>query len=166
MGQMDPAATMAVLVRSLPDTVSQAVVADWGPMTYPAEGGYKKQFLGWKLDGPMPPKSDLSQARLCLTTSLSPMGDDECVDLLANLKLVSRPQQLSADEHGMQIRIYSREMRQHPADAVRHELIEWGRNNDFFPTLRELLLAIDRSCGRRRSLLHKIDELLAAEPAN
>lgn len=156
MAEADPQATVQSLIAALPD--SFAVVLE--PMvsrTFPISGETRREFLGWRLTGPVSDQ-DRSSVSTLVKLSLMPMPSQELTKRLVELRVTTRTKAESPELVDLQLEIYAQKLENWPADVVRSVLSAWNETNIFWPAWAELVDLMEPLTRKRRALLEVLEK--------
>jgi hypothetical protein len=81
-------------------------------------------------------------------------GTDRVMKAAVQCLAVTRRQHGDMDEVQVRLGVYAQQLQQFPADVVEYVFGYWSRNEDWWPTLRQILELCERHTRWRRDLLH------------
>ena len=106
----------------------------------------------YEMTGPAGPTA-IAQAKEILARSLTPMSGNECLDLLTELKAMTRPTPGTTDDVEAQLTAYLKRLMQYPADVVRKVLTTQADQSPWWPAWSELKERLEVHTYRRRMML-------------
>ena len=121
----------------------------------------KPEFSGeiitaYKLEGAHGPRA-IQDAAKTIRKSLMPMSGNECLDLLAEMKALTRPAPGTTDDLTVMMKAYLKRLMDYPADVVRHVLKTQPNNNPWWPSWQELSERLEIHTYRRRMMLEALE---------
>lgn len=161
MERANPMETFAALEASLNALLPAMPQAKMNTI-YPETGGATFQFLGY---APLPSNvgvQALSQSLTLVKRSLKPMSESNIAALLTEMRCRVMTRKEDALDVVLQIRVYAKDLTAWPADIVRYVLSTWHERSDYFPTGRELIVAMERWNARRKGLVAVLESALNA----
>lgn len=164
MAGANPLRTIETLKACLPKSLAASLMRVTNT-TYPAGQDVKIELLGFRLRLGVPDQDRL-QALTLVRQSLRPMPESEATELLMLLKARTRGRNETDSDALFQLKVYAHDMLDFPADVVRYALTTWHENNDFWPTVHELLQVLRKWSHERQCLLNVLTEPLAEEGQN
>lgn len=147
--QRHPASATAALLTTLPSSVKSSLKIE-ERTTFP-ESGPTTTWLSCALTSTVP-QLDLAQARSRIDASLAPLPESELLELLAELRALTRRQSDSGELFEMQIKTYRARLLRYPGDVVQHVLSQWPEVNQFWPSWAELVGLLQPLTVRREML--------------
>jgi hypothetical protein len=163
MAGADPTATARSLTAALP----ASFVAILDPIvhrTFPSTGEARREFLAWRLTGPVP-NQDRSQVLEIVQRTLIGMPRAELSKLLVALRVTTVTRAETPELVDLQLQVYADKLAEWPADVVRALLTRWPETSRFWPTWHECLTFMEPLTRKRRALLEVLSETEGASCA-
>jgi hypothetical protein len=114
-------------------------------------GGWDGVVSGFKL--PAMSETKRASALALAESSLRPMSASECIDLLVELKLLTKARPEQARDQEAQLLLYGKKLAEYPADIVRRVLTTQPNILMWWPSWAELKERLDLFSARRQRLL-------------
>lgn len=143
MEQADPQATYKTVRALLPSAINFALK--------PVYNG-ANTLTGYVLKGAHGP-NEISLSTSILAKSLTPITMPEAIDLITELRLLTRPSPGMEADQLAQAKIYINRMLEYPADVVRHVLKTQTTFSPWWPSWQELHERLEINSYRRRMML-------------
>lgn len=137
-----PTETLAVLKVSLPPGIQSSLKPEYN------QAG---DLLRYNLHGTHG-ASAIAQAREVVARSLTPITGNEALDLLTELKAMTRPAPGSTDDLRVVLKAYLRRIVEYPADVVRDVLLTQSEQSPWWPAWQELRDRLEIGTYRRRMM--------------
>lgn len=125
-------------------------------------GGWDGVVSGFKL--PAMSETKRASALALAESSLKPMSASECIDLLVELKLLTKARPEQARDQEAQLLLYGKKLAEYPADIVRRVLTTQPNILMWWPSWAELKERLDLFSARRRRLLDGLKTPPQAKP--
>lgn len=149
MTQADPGRTVELVRALLPQEIASSLKPVWSrSLTDP-------QITAYKLSVAVGPTA-LKQAKDLLAQSLTPMSGNECLNLLTELKAMTRPTPGTTDDVEVQLTAYLKKLMEWPADVVRKVLTTQSDLSPWWPSWAELKDRLHLYGHKRKLMLEAI----------
>jgi len=145
MAEADPKATMVGVKALLPPEVQSSLKSN-----YSKTG----ELTGYTLTGAHGERA-IEAARRTLKLSLKAISPREAVDLLSELKALTRPAQGDTTDLAVTLRAYAKRLSEYPADVVRHVLNT--HDSPWWPAWAELSERLEIHSYRRKLMLQALE---------
>lgn len=142
----NPSKTLEAVKASLAPEMKSSLKPEYGP-----NGNLK----GYVLNGAHGPQA-IQNARKILEQSLTPMTGNEALDLLTELKAMTRPAPGTTDDLKVVLKAYLKRCMDYPADVVRHVLTTQADESPWWPSWQELKDRLEIHTYRRRMMLEAL----------
>lgn len=126
-------------------------------------GGWDGVVSGFKL--PAMSETKRASALALAESSLKPMSASECIDLLVEMKLLTKARPEQARDQEAQLLLYGKKLAEYPADIVRKVLTTQPNILMWWPSWAELKERLDLFAARRQRLLDALKKPPQANPA-
>jgi len=145
MGKADPEKTMVAVKASLPPEILSSLKSNYTKMG---------ELTGYTLTGVHGERA-IEAARRTLKLSLKAISPREAVDLLSELKALTRPAQGDTTDLAVTLRAYAKRLSEYPADVVRHVLNT--HDSPWWPAWAELSERLEIHSYRRKLMLQALE---------
>lgn len=160
----NPNITDRALEACLPPSVKTSKREIWEDKSTP-EWGWDGELtrIEWAQDLP---ETDRQRALQTVQQSLMPMTGAECQKALAKLRLMTKVRNESTEDIRLTLMFYEEELRNYPADVVRHVLSTQKNLSPWWPAWSELKERLDLYSARRRRLLEALKNGKTSQPSS
>jgi len=141
--QADPKRTLETVQASMPQGIRSSLKPAFNPTG---------TLTHYELKGEHGPQ-EITTARRILERSLTPISGNEALDLLTELKALTRPQAgQTTQDVAEQLKAYLKRVMPYPADVVRHVLTTQPADSPWWPAWQELQDRLEVHTYRRRMM--------------
>lgn len=145
-------ASLTSLIGSKPEPVWEDKITE--------TGGWNGVVTGFKL--PAMSETKWASALALAESSLRPMSAGEIIDLLIEMKLLTKARPEQAKDQEAQLLLYGKKLAEYPADIVRKVLTTQPNILMWWPSWAELKERLDIFAARRQRLLDAVKGKKAA----
>jgi hypothetical protein len=152
----DPQATLAAIKASLPPQIRSSLKPVYDE---------REELVRYQLTTSAT-ALEINQARTILERSLMPLNGEECLNLLKELKVLTRPTPGTTDDLELQLVAYLKRLMDYPGDVVRHVLTTHPKFSPWWPAWQDLHERLELHTYRRRKMLEGLKATPISRPSS